>query len=1058
MAETDFEALLGPELASAIAKKGYTALTPVQEAVLDPAHAGRDLRISSQTGSGKTLAIGFIVREAIKGDTGPSPKGAARPRALVVAPTRELAQQVEVELSWLFAPLRIKVAAVTGGGNYRDERRALGSGPAIIVGTPGRLLDHLQRGAIDGTQLAAVVLDEADRMLDLGFRDDLEAILGFAPEDHRTHLVSATFPREVMALANRVQVDPARIEGTPMGAANTDIEHLVHLVLPHERLDAIVNLLLETPDATTLIFARTRADVGELTHLLSEAGFIVDSLSGEMEQRERNKALAAFKRGDLHALVATDVAARGIDVQDVARVLHAEPPMDPDSYTHRSGRTGRAGRKGKSSVLVTPPALNRVSGLLKRAGVRWRMDPVPNADTIEATREQRLYDALTTVVPPEDPTVDPVAQTDDARVGGPIEADDRSWALAKRIVEGGEGTRALARMIARTRASGPEARRITTVLLPGQKKRPWEQTGAPAPMPRSEGRPFAEHRTFGEPRGLRPERERDEQAPRHEHAPREHAPREHAPREHTPREPGPARLPRDPQVDAGSWVSFRVSWGQIHGADARRLLAMVCRRGGIRGSDVGAIRVARTFSTVDVAGSVAPTFERATREPDPRDPRVKIRPASEGDQGDHGDQGGAPPPAAAKSSRAALDGVPADRPSVKSAPKSSARIVDGPVDRPSVKGAAKSSRAALADVPVDRGSVKNAPKSSARVLDVPADRPSVKNAPRSSARLVEADRPSKTARASEPERVSKRTLEVDRPSRSARDVDAEPIAKAPPADRPSKGKPAADKGDRPSKVAHEAKAEHAEKNAKAEHAEKNAKAEHVERPSIAERPSRSAYADRRPRPSQPERYARRPQPTPGGRPTDDRRPPNEGPRPFDRSRPQHDAPRSQHDAPRSQHDAPRSQHDGPRPFDRSRPQHDGPRPPYDRGRPNDGPRPQNDRGRPNDGPRPQGDRARPPYDRGRPNDGPRPQNDRPRPSHDGPRPPFDRGRPQNDGPRPSQGGPRPYGAGGPRPGGPGTRPQHDAPRPPHDAPRAPHDGPRPPASRQGDARPKRKKP
>ena len=963
MAETDFEALIGPELASAIAKKGYTALTPVQEAVLDPAHAGRDLRISSQTGSGKTLAIGFIVREAIKGDTGPSPKGAARPRALVVAPTRELAQQVEVELSWLFAPLRVKVAAVTGGGNYRDERRALGSGPAIIVGTPGRLLDHLQRGAIDGTQLAAVVLDEADRMLDLGFRDDLEAILGFAPEDHRTHLVSATFPREVMALANRVQVDPARIEGTPAGAANADIEHLVHLVLPNERLDAIVNLLLETPDATTLIFARTRADVGELTHLLSEAGFIVDSLSGEMEQRERNKALAAFKRGDLHALVATDVAARGIDVQDVARVLHAEPPMDPDSYTHRSGRTGRAGRKGKSSVLVTPPALNRVSGLLKRAGVRWRMDPVPTADTIEATREQRLYDALTTVVPPEDPAEEPIADSEDARVGGPIEADDRSWALAKRIVEAGEGPRALARMIARTRASGPEARRITPVMLPGQKKRAWEQTGAAAPMPRNEGRPFAEHRTFGEPRGLRPERE--ERVPRDD--------RDGPRREHTPREPGPPRLPRDPAVDAGSWVPFRISWGQIHGADARRLLAMVCRRGGIRGSDVGAIRVARTFSTIDVAGSVAPAFERATREPDPRDPRVKIRPASEVDHGEA-------PPAAAKSSRA----------------------VDVPADRPSVKSAAKSSRA----------------------VDVPADRPSVKSAAKSSVRLLEGDRPSKTAHAPEPERVSKRTLEVDRPSRSARDVDAEPLAKAPPADRPSKAKPAAEKSEKP---------------------EKSEKADRAERPSIGERPSRSAYGDRRPRPSQPERYARRPQPKPGGRPSDDRRPPQDGARPQyegprppsqDRPRPQYDGPRSQsqdrprpqHDGPRSpSHDRPRPQHDGPRPFDRSRPQHDGPRPQHDRSRPqHDGPRPQHDRARPNDGPRPQ---------------------------HDGARPPFDRSRPQHDGPRPSQGGPRPH-AGGPRPGGQGPRPSHDGPRPQHDGPRAGG----PPPSRHGDARPKRKKP
>ena len=1071
MVETDFEALLGPELASAIAKKGYTALTPVQEAVLDPAYAGRDLRISSQTGSGKTLAISFIVRQAIKGDTGPSSKGAARPRALVVAPTRELAAQVEVELSWLFAPLRIKVAAVTGGGNYRDERRALGSGPAIIVGTPGRLLDHLQRGAIDGTQLAAVVLDEADRMLDLGFRDDLEAILGFAPEDHRTHLVSATFPREVMALANRVQTDPARIEGTPAGAANADIEHLVHLVQPNERLDAIVNLLLETPDATTLIFARTRADVGELTHLLSEAGFIVDSLSGEMEQRERNKALAAFKRGDLHALVATDVAARGIDVQDVARVLHAEPPMDPDSYTHRSGRTGRAGRKGKSSVLVTPVMLNRVSGLLKRAGVRWRMDPVPTAETIESTREQRLFDALTAVMSPEDPADEPIAE--DARVGGPIEADDRSWALAKRIVEGGEGTRALARMIARTRASGPEARRITPVTLPGQKKRAWEQTGAAAPMPRSEGRPFAEHRTFGEPRGLRPERE---QAPR-ESREREHAPREAFSREQPSREPGPARSPRDPAVDAGDWVSFRVSWGQIHGADARRLLAMVCRRGGVRGTDVGAIRVARTFSTVNVASSAAEAFERAAREPDPRDPRVKIRPSSEvehegGGANDGDDRAPAQAHAKPKASegklpaeRASAAKMPSDRASVKSvkdvsvkdasvkdtmAAKSSARALEAPADRASrksVKDVGSSKDISAKDV----GSAKAA-KSSTRALEVPADRPS-----------------KSAARATEPERTSKRTLEVDRPSRSARDVDAEPVAKAHvPAERPSKAKPAPERNEKAADTTDDTdKSEKADKSDKADKSEKADKAA-----SLGERPSRSAYNDRRPRPSQPERYSRRPPPAAGAR-SDDRRPPqdgqrpsHDGPRSYDRSRPQHDGPRPQNDRP--QYDRARPQHDSPRPsYDRARPQHDdrarpqadGPRPQNDRGRPpHDGPRPQNDRpqydrGRPpNDGPRPQHDRARPPQDGSRPAYD-RPQNDRGRPPNDGPRPPFDRSRPPYEGPRPSSGGPRPHAGGsGPRPHAGGSGPRPGGPRPGG-----------PPPSRHGGgggggAPPKRKKP
>ena len=983
MADT-FEGIIGPELASAIAKKGYTTLTPVQHAVLDPALAGRDLRISSQTGSGKTIAIGFIVRDAIQGDTAPSPKGAARPRALVVAPTRELAKQVEVELSWLYAPMRVSVASVTGGGNFRDERRALGAGPAIVVGTPGRLLDHLTRGAIEGTQLGAVVLDEADRMLDLGFRDDLEAILAFAPAEHRTHLVSATFPREVLALANRVQKDPARIEGTPMGEANADIEHLVHLVLPHERLDAIVNLLLETPDGTTLIFARTRADVGELTHLLGDAGFIVDSLSGEMEQRERNKALAAFKRGDLHALIATDVAARGIDVQDVARVLHAEPPMDPDSYTHRSGRTGRAGRKGKSSVIVIPPALNRVSGLLKRAGVRWRIDPVPTAETIETAREERLYEALTAVVPPEDPS-EPVAE--DTRVGGPIEADDRSWAIAKRLVESGEGTRALARMIARTRASGPEARRITPVLPPGQKRKPWEQTGPAMAGPgmaaaRNEGRPFAEHRTFGEPRGLRPERAGDDAGDR---GPRRDD-RDAQPRREFGREAGPARTPRDAATDAGSWVPFRVSWGQIHGADARRLLAMACRRGGIKGSDVGAIRVTRTYSTIDVSSAAAPTFAKATREPDPRDPRVKIRPASEVEHGDGAHEDGGP--VAAKSTP---NLIPIDLPS-KPAAKSSRHVIE--VERPS-KPAAKSSR----HVADEAKPVKPPPKSYRDIVDEPAP-PAAKSsrrlvedrapAPAKSARILVADRPSKTAakssrsvvapEPSKPAAKSTRTLEIDRPSRSSRDVDA---------DEPAK-KPAAE----------------------------------AERPATADRASRAATGDRRPRPSQPERYARRPAPRPDEDrprpPNDDRpRPSNDGPRPggndgtrppFDRSRPSSD----RNDRPRPPYDAhrPRPTGDGPRPGDAHRP-----RPPFDRSRPS------------NDGPRPGGnDRPRPPYD------GPRPGgNDRPRPPYDGPRPGG------NDRPRPPPpGGPRPGGddrprpphPGGPRPGGPPPSRHGDA-RPKH---------------------------
>ncbi len=915
MAVTDLEALIGPQLAGAIAKKGYAALTAVQQAVLDPSLAGRDLRISSQTGSGKTVAIGLTLREILSQESASSAKGAARPRALVVTPTRELATQVQGELSWLYAPLKVGVASVIGGGNFRDERRALGSGPGILVGTPGRLLDHLTRGSVDGSNLGAVVLDEADRMLDLGFRDDLEAILGFAPKEHRTHLVSATFPREVMALANRVQNDPARIEGTPMGAANADIEHLVHVVLPHERLDAIVNLLLETPGATTLIFARTRADVGELTRLLGEAGFEVDALSGEMEQRERNKALAAFKRGSLDALVATDVAARGLDVEDVARVLHAEPPMDPDSYTHRSGRTGRAGRKGKSSVLVTPPALNRVSSLLKRAGVRWRIDAVPTAATIEAAREDRLIAGLTAhvaVVAPED-----ASETPPGAATGPTEADDRSWALAKRIVEMGEGTRALARMIGRSRASGPEARAITVLNAQAPRKKPWEER---AP---NEGRAFAEPRSFNEPRGLRPER-----------AHSEHGGDERGAR----REPGPARTARDAATDAGSWVSFRISWGQIHGADARRLLAMVCRRGGVRGSDVGAIKVSRTFSTVDVSAAAAAAFEQVTREPDPRDPRVKIRPASDPDF-DSGDGGRRGPVPADRPSRAKAT-IELDRPS-----RSGRSVPNSPVDRPS-KTADRPSRAV---VPADRPS--RATDRSSKTLDrpsVPADRPSTRSA---------RDTPSKTdrqdtmsSRSLMIERPSRRTLVVDRPSKPVRDSE---VALASKSDRSARSEPSDD----------------------AVHLAKESRAVTAERPELTDRPSRSAFTDRRPRPPVPERYgSRQPPKTFTREPRDSNK------------RPAYDPPRREPEGSRSHQERPAPQHGGPRPphFDRSRPRQDGPRPGYDAPRPPGGSRSPGDESRSSGGPPSHaGGGSRPPHTGGGsrpPSAGQRPGGPRPSPA------------------------------------------------------------------------------
>lgn len=460
MSPADLLELLGPELSSALATKGYTSLTDVQSAVLRPELSERDLRISSQTGSGKTLAIGFTVRNVVSADSR-TEDGVARPHAVVVAPTRELAKQVEAELGWLFARSKVLVACVTGGSSVRDEWRALSRGPSILVGTPGRLLDHLRRGAVELSRAGAVVLDEADRMLDLGFRDDLEAILALAPAGRRTHLVSATFPREVEALAARVQQTPAHVQGTPLGSANADIDHVVHLVKPNERVAALVNLLLAAPDEQVLVFARTRADVTRVCEELDELGFAVDALSGEMEQTARFRALSAFKRGDVQVLVATDVAARGIDHRDIARVVQLEPPTDADTYTHRSGRTGRAGRKGKSSIMVQPAGFARLSALLQRARVKPRIEPIPSAERIAAAQDERLVRQLS-------------GQPHDDESDAPPRSavDERARRVAARLMATGYAEEALARLIGETRRGWTCAPREVTFFQPFPEREP----------------------------------------------------------------------------------------------------------------------------------------------------------------------------------------------------------------------------------------------------------------------------------------------------------------------------------------------------------------------------------------------------------------------------------------------------------------------------------------------------------------------------------------------------------------------------------------------------------
>ncbi len=443
---TPLTQLVGSALASALAGRGYHTLTTVQTAVLDEALEGRDLRITSQTGSGKTIAIGFAVRDLLD-DLTARYGGRAQPRVLILAPTRELAKQVADELTWLYAPLRVRVASVTGGAGYRDQKRALAENPAVIVATPGRLRDSLERGNIDPSNLAAVVLDEADSMLDLGFREDLEAILAMLPAERRSHLVSATFSRDVVSLADRFQRDPVHVEGTRLGEANVDIEHIVHLIEPRQRVDALVNLLLADEGAKSLVFARTRADVARIAGELAEAGFVVRTLSGEMAQNERDRALEAFRQGGVQALVATDVAARGIDVRDIARVIQVEPPTDVETYTHRSGRTGRAGKQGTSVLFVTPSHFPTIARGLERAKIAYKVDPIPRPEAIQRAREDKLVAWLARET--EGETIDPHAIS-----------------IAERLTKSPGLVTAVARLIEKAGLHGPTKPRDVRTALP----------------------------------------------------------------------------------------------------------------------------------------------------------------------------------------------------------------------------------------------------------------------------------------------------------------------------------------------------------------------------------------------------------------------------------------------------------------------------------------------------------------------------------------------------------------------------------------------------------------
>ncbi|OJU09617.1 MAG: hypothetical protein BGN86_13025 [Caulobacterales bacterium 68-7] len=362
----------------------------MQSAVLE-ADPAADLLVSAQTGSGKTVAYGLGFAATLLGDSETFERAAA-PLALVVAPTRELALQVFAELKWLYAETGARLASCVGGMDPRAERRALENGAHIVVGTPGRLRDHIERGAFDTSALRVVVLDEADEMLDLGFREDLEFILDASPAERRTLLFSATIAREIATMAKRYQRDALRIDPLVRNEPHGDIEYRAMVVAPNEIEHATVNVLRLFEARAAIVFCATREAVRHLHASLTERGFSAVALSGELSQNERSRALQALRDGRSRVCVATDVAARGLDLPDLSLVIHADLPQNSATLLHRSGRTGRAGRKGVSVLLVGFNRRRKAEMLISGARVDVAWSGPPTTEDIRQRDVARLLE------------------------------------------------------------------------------------------------------------------------------------------------------------------------------------------------------------------------------------------------------------------------------------------------------------------------------------------------------------------------------------------------------------------------------------------------------------------------------------------------------------------------------------------------------------------------------------------------------------------------------------------------------------------------------------------
>ncbi|MDR1976861.1 MAG: DEAD/DEAH box helicase [Campylobacteraceae bacterium] len=379
---------LHEQVLRAVKELGFKEPSPIQEQIIPLILEGRDVVGQAQTGTGKTAAFSLPSLNMIDGKE-------KKIQILVITPTRELATQVSDEMYSLGRYKNIHTVTVYGGSSYSRQLKLIEQGASVVVATPGRLLDLLKNNRLYGFEPKIVILDEADEMLDMGFLEDIEAIFARLPKERQTMLFSATMPEPIKVLARKILNNPAFVSVTPQNATtNADIEQQYYIIEEHERDDAVIRLLDALDPEKAIIFCRTKKEVDRLGTRLVASGFIAKTLHGDMEQPQREEVIKAFRHGDIDILVATDVAARGLNVKEITHVFNYHMPFDPESYVHRIGRTARAGQKGTAITLLTPIEYHSLQRIAKTVGTKLTQKQIPTLFEMKTNNAKKLAQSV----------------------------------------------------------------------------------------------------------------------------------------------------------------------------------------------------------------------------------------------------------------------------------------------------------------------------------------------------------------------------------------------------------------------------------------------------------------------------------------------------------------------------------------------------------------------------------------------------------------------------------------------------------------------------------------